>query len=144
MRKGYIQAASVLTAALMLLTACSAPGTESTTETAKQTEKAEENKGPACAFEGADSGEMSADNSLLPKTLKDLPQAAEDEVRAFMEDSDGNTVLVDARGVLFRMGRGRWEERGTSEKCRSLLFPLAGLPLFREGGAESLYGKERH
>ena len=43
MRKGYIRAASVLTAVLMLLTACSAPGTESTTETAKQTEKAEEN-----------------------------------------------------------------------------------------------------
>ena len=46
MRKGFIQTASVLTAVLMLLSACSAPGTErteSTTETAKQTEKAEEN-----------------------------------------------------------------------------------------------------
>lgn len=136
MRKGYIRAASALTAVLMLLTACSAPGTEGTTETAKQTEKAEENRGPACAFETADSGEMSADNSLLPKTLKDLPEAAEDEVRAFMEDSDENTVLVDARAEEFYSGWGEGDGKSGGHLKNAVLFSSRWLDCPYSGKAE--------
>lgn len=49
MRKGYIRAASVLTAVLMLLSACSAPGTEGKTETYE----IRLSKSPAPGFNGA-------------------------------------------------------------------------------------------
>lgn len=49
MRKGYIRAASALTAVLMLLTACSAPETEGKTETYE----IRLSKSPASGFNGA-------------------------------------------------------------------------------------------
>ena len=109
MRKGYIRAASVLAAALMLLSACSAPVTESTTETYE----IRLSKSPASGFNGAGLFILSGRGS---HTLSDLNAWKSRPIK-------GMILAIKAAIVLLKAGKSGRRQKPSMEAKRPVSYP---------------------
>lgn len=113
MRRAILTGATLLLTGASLLSACGNTGSKSQESTVKEsaTEKKESENTTESETE-AEKAEKKTDNSLLPKELKDFPEASEEEVKNYMSDNDENTLLIDSRGEEYYSG---WAEEGKTK-----------------------------
>ena len=114
MRRAILTGATLLFTGASLLSACGNTGSKSQESTVKEsaTEKVKESESATESATEDEQAEKKTDNSLLPKELKDFPEASEEDVKAYMSDSDDNTLLIDSRGEEYYSG---WAEEGKTK-----------------------------